>query len=88
MSESQTKVQQITSKVEKVIAAAGERIESSVGELTSLQSEGLAQAKMFLESAKRATQEQVAFAEQMGTEWRKLVLAATRSATELFTPKA
>jgi hypothetical protein len=88
MSENQTKAQQVTSKVGQVIAAVGARLEAGVGELHDLQSKGLAQAKTFVESATRATHEQVAFAEQMGGECRKLVLAATRRATELFTPKA
>jgi hypothetical protein len=88
MSENQTKVQQITSKVEKVVAAVGARIETAVAELNTLQAKGVEQAKTFTESATRATHEQLAFAEQMGSEWRKLVLGATRTATEFFTPKA
>jgi hypothetical protein len=36
----------------------------------------------------RAAKEQIAFAEQIGGEWRKLVLAATKNAAELFAPKA
>jgi hypothetical protein len=88
MSESQTKVQQVTSKVEKVIAAVGARLEAGVGELNDLQSKGVAQAKTFVDSATRATLEQIAFAEQMGSEWRKLMLGATRTAAAFFTPKA
>jgi hypothetical protein len=95
MSENQTnaqqftsKVEQVTSKVEKVIAAVGASLEAAVGELNNLQVKGLEQAKTVIESATRATHEQLAFAEQMGSEWRKLMLGATRSATEFFTPKA
>jgi hypothetical protein len=36
----------------------------------------------------RAAQEQIAFAEQLGGEWRKLMIAATRSAAGVFAPKA
>jgi hypothetical protein len=88
MSENETKTQQVTSKVEKVVATVGARIQAAVGELESLQAKGLAQATTFTEAVTRATHEQLAFAEQMGSEWRKLVLGATRKATEYFTPKA
>jgi hypothetical protein len=88
MSENQTKAQQVTSKVEKVVAAVGARVEAAIGELDSLQSKGVAQANAVLETATRAAHEQLAFAEQMGSEWRKLMLGATRTATAFFTPKA
>jgi hypothetical protein len=53
-----------------------------------LQSKGVAQANQFIEGYTRVAQEQIAFAEQLGGEWRKLVLAATRNAADLFAPKA
>ena len=88
MSEFQAQAQKVTSAVEKVIAEFGSRVETAVGELNKLQAKGVEQAQTVIETATRVTQEQIAFAEQVGGEWRKLVLAATRSATELFTPKA
>jgi hypothetical protein len=88
MSEVQAQVQKVTSAVEKAIAEFGARVETAVGELNKLQTKGLEQAHTVIESATRATQEQIAFAEQLGSEWRKLVLAATRGAADLFTPKA
>ena len=84
----QTKVEQVTSKVEKVVATVGARIQTAVGELEALQAKSLAQATTFAETVTRASHEQLAFAEQVGSEWRKLVLGATRAATQLFTPKA
>ena len=74
--------------IEKAIADQSARFEAAVAELGKLQSKGLAQAQSYLENATRVAQEQAAFAEQLGGEWRKLVLAATRSTAELFTPKA
>lgn len=78
----------VTSGVEKVIADQTARFEAAVAELGKLQTKGIAQAQTYLENATRVTQEQIAFAEQLGGEWRKMVLAATRSAGELFAPKA
>jgi len=85
---SENKIQQIGNAVEKAVSEQASRVETALSELTKLQSKGLEQATAFLESATRVAHEQMAFAEQMGGEWRKLVLAATRNATELFTPKA
>ena len=88
LSENQTNVQQVTSKVEKVIAIVGGRLEAAVGELNKLQSKGLEQANTVIESATRAAHERLAFAEQMGSEWRKLMLGGTRTATKFLTPRA
>ena len=74
--------------VEKLIAEQTARFEAAVAELARLQSKSAAQINEFVEGANRVAHEQIAFAEQVGSEWRKLVLAATRSATELLTPKA
>ena len=85
---SEHKIQQIGNAVEKAVSEQASRVETAISELSKLQSKGLEQASAFVESATRAAKEQIAFAEQMGGEWRKLVLAATRSASEIFTPKA
>ena len=74
--------------VEKVIADQTARFEATVAEFGKLQTKGIAQAQAYFENATRVAQEQIAFAEQLGGEWRKIVLAATRSASELFAPKA
>lgn len=87
MAENKTQAQ-VTNAVEKVIAEQTLRFETAVSEMNKLQSKGIAQAGALVEIATRAAQEQIAFAEQMGSEWRKLVLAATRNAAELFAPKA
>ena len=85
---SENKTQQVTNAVEKVISEQASRLESAVSEMNKLQSKGLEQVNALVENVSRAAKEQIAFAEQMGSEWRKLVLAATRNATELFAPKA
>jgi hypothetical protein len=82
---SENKIQQA---VEKVVSEQASRVETAVSELNKLQNKSLEQASAYIESATRLAKEQIAFAEQIGGEWRKLVLAATRSATELFAPKA
>jgi methyl-accepting chemotaxis protein len=74
--------------VEKVISEQASRFETAISEMNKLQSKGLEQVNALVENVSRAAKEQIAFAEQMGGEWRKLVLAATKNATELFAPKA
>jgi methyl-accepting chemotaxis protein len=74
--------------VEKVISEQASRFETAVSEMNKLQSKGLEQVTALVENVSRVAKEQIAFAEQMGGEWRKLVLAATKNATELFAPKA
>jgi len=80
--------QKISPAVEKLIADQTARFEAAVAELGKLQNKGVAQMNEFVEGATRVAHEQLAFAEQLGGEWRKLVLAATRSAADLFAPKA
>ena len=88
MAEMNSKVEQVTSAVEKAVAEQTARYETAVAELGKQQSKGIAQANAFIESVTRAAHEQIAFAEQLGGEWRKLVLAATRNAAGIFAPKA
>ena len=58
-----------------------------MAELTKLQSKGIAHAQAFYEDVTRMTREQIAFAEQLGSEWRKIVLASAKSAGEIFAHK-
>ncbi|HEY2030458.1 MAG TPA: hypothetical protein VGH20_14750 [Myxococcales bacterium] len=90
MSENQTQAtyEKITSGVEKLVAEQTARYEAAVAEFSKLQSKGVEQAHAWVNTATRAVQEQIAFAEQLGGEWRKAVLAATKSATEAFSAKA
>ena len=85
---SEHKTQQVTNAVEKAIYEQSTRFETAVSELNKLQSKGLEQVSAVVESVSRSAKEQIAFAEQIGGEWRKLMLAATKNATELFAPKA
>lgn len=87
MSEIGTQVQQVTNSIEKAIGEQSSRIEAAIGEVNKLQTEGLNQAGVFMENALRMAKEQVAFADQITGEWRKLVLATTRSAAEVFAAK-
>jgi methyl-accepting chemotaxis protein len=84
---SENKTQQVTNAVEKAISEHASRVETAVSELNKLQSKGLEQVSTFVESVNRVAKDQIAFAEQMGGEWRKLVLAATKNATELLASK-
>ena len=84
----QGKTNPATSGVEKVIAEQTARFEAAVANLGKLQIRGVAQAQAYLENATKVAQEQIALAEQLGGEWRKVVLTARRSAAELFAPKA
>src|SRR5258708_39621847 len=85
---SENKTQQVTNAVEKVIAEQASRFETAMNELNKAQSKGLEQVSALVESVSRTAKEQIAFAEQIGGEGRKLVLAATKNATELFAPQA
>ena len=85
---SENKIQQIGSAVEKVVSEQSSRIETALSEFNKLQTKGLEQVSAMVESMTRAAKEQIAFAEQMGGEWRKLILASTKSAAEHFAPKA
>ena len=84
----QNYTQQAANAFEKAVGEQTARFDTAVAEFSKLQSKGIAQATALIEGAARVAQEQVAFAEQIGGEWRKLVLAATRSAGEMFAPKA
>jgi len=88
MAELKAQVEQAASTLEKAIAEQTARFEAAVSELATLQSKGVAQANAFLEDATRVAREQIAFAEQLGSEWRKLVLASAKTAGEMFAPKA
>jgi hypothetical protein len=74
--------------LEKLIAEQTARFEEAVTELARLQSKGVAQMNELVDRTNRVAHEQIAFAEQIGGEWRKLVLAATRNAAELLKSKA
>jgi hypothetical protein len=85
---SENKTQQVTNAVEKVLSEQASRLDTAVTELNKMQSKGLEQVSALVESVSHAAKDQIAFAEQIGGEWRKLMLAATRSATDLFAAKA
>ncbi|HZR07768.1 MAG TPA: hypothetical protein VFA79_04245 [Myxococcales bacterium] len=88
MAELKAQVEQAANTLEKAIAEQTSRFETAVAEFAKLQSKGIAQANAFFEDATRVAKEQIAFAEQLGTEWRKLVLASAKTASEMFAPKA
>jgi len=88
MAELKAQVEQAANAVEKTISEQAARFETLAAEVVKLQNKGIAQASVFLEDATRIARDQLAFAEQIGSEWRKLMLASTKSASQLFTPKA
>jgi hypothetical protein len=75
-------------RMESQMAELKTQVEDAVAELTKLQGKAIAQANALFEEATRVAREQIAFAEQLGSEWRKLVLASAKSASEMFAPKA
>jgi hypothetical protein len=87
MTELNSKVEQVASAVQKAIAEQAERYQTAVAELGKLQSKSVAQANAFVETMTHAAHEQIAFAQQLGAEWRKLVLAATRNAAGILDHK-
>jgi hypothetical protein len=88
MAELKAQVEQAAHSLEKVISEQTARFETTVGELAKIQSKGIAQAQAIFEDVTRLAREQIAFTEQLAGEWRKLVLASTKSASEIFAPKA
>jgi methyl-accepting chemotaxis protein len=87
MSDFETQTQKLTSAVEKAIGDLTARVETAVSEMSKLQAKSVEQANLVIETTTRITQDNLAFAEQVGGELKKLVLAATRGATDLITPK-
>ncbi len=83
--ENTTKFEEVTETVKSALSDMSGRVKSTIHEVEKLQDRSIEQTRSLVETATRVTQEQIAFAEQIGTEWRKLMLAATRSATDLFT---
>ncbi len=83
--ENTTKFEEVTETVKSALVDMNQRVRSTIHEVEKLQDRGIEQTRSLVETATRITQEQIAFAEQVGTEWRKLMLAATRSATDLLT---
>jgi hypothetical protein len=88
MAEFKAQVEQAANSFEKAVAEQSARFESAVQEFTKLQSKGIAQASAIFEDYARLAREQIVFAEQLAGEWRKVVLASTRSASDIFAPKA
>jgi hypothetical protein len=95
MSEFKSRVQQVASQlsstvgntVQKAVTEQASRFEAAVDEVHKLQAEGLAQTGQLIGNMVRLANDQFTFAQQLAGEWQKLVLRATRSAAEAFTPK-
>jgi hypothetical protein len=88
MAEFKAQVEQAANSLEKAVAEQTARFEAAVQELTNLQSKSIAQANAIFEDVARVAREQIAFAGQLSSEWRKVVLASAKSASEIFAPKA
>jgi hypothetical protein len=88
MAEFKAQVEQAANSLEKAVAEQTARFESAVQELTKLQSKSIAQANAVFEDVARVAREQIAFSEQLASEWRKAVLASVKSASEIFSAKA
>jgi hypothetical protein len=88
MAEIKAQVEQATNAFDKAVAEQTTRFEGAVAELTKLQTKGTAQAQTFFENAARHAREQAGFVEQLGAEWRKLVLSSVKSANEMLARKA
>jgi hypothetical protein len=88
MAEIKHQVEQVTSTIEKAVAEQATRFEGAIAELTKLQTKGITQVQAYFDDAVRLTREQFTFAEQLGAEWRKTVLASAKAAGEKFAPKA
>ena len=88
MADLKNQVKQAANSLEKVIAEQTTLFETTAAELAKLQNNGIAQAQALFEDVTRLAREQIAFAEQLGGEWRKVVLASAKSAGETFAHKA
>ncbi|MFL5248932.1 MAG: hypothetical protein ACJ783_18400 [Myxococcales bacterium] len=88
MAEFKAQVEQAANSLEKAVAEQTARFESAVQEMTKLQSKSIAQANAVFEDVARVAREQIAFGEQLASEWRKAVLASVKSASDIFSAKA
>jgi hypothetical protein len=88
MAELKAQVEQAANSFEKAVSEQTARFQAAVVEWTKLQSKGLAQANVIFEDFARMAREQVAFADQLGGEWRKILLASAKSTGEVLSPKA
>lgn len=82
MAESQ--VQQFFSKM---IGDQSTRVESMMGEFARAEQKGTEQAKHVMDEWTKLVNASISYSIELGDQWRKLSLEATRRAFEMVTPK-
>lgn len=71
----------------KAVSDGVERMKSMQDEAIRYENQGVAQAKVNIDEGARLMHEGLKYAQELGAEWRKLSLEATRRSVEMFTPK-
>ncbi len=89
MSEQTTsQTQQIKDTFRKAVSDHAERVEGIFAEMAKLEEKGLEQAAAQLDEATRLTKISLAYASELATQWRKLMVDAARRTAEMVSGPA
>jgi hypothetical protein len=83
-----SQTQQTVDGFKKIIDDQLQRANSFQDELGRLEQKGIEQARAAVDEAAKLAKESLTYAAQLGAEWRKMAIEATRRATEMMTFKA
>jgi hypothetical protein len=78
-----SQTQQIRDNFKKAIEENASRVESAFSEMAKLEEKSLEQACAQLDEATRLTKVSLAYASELGAQWRKLMVDAARRTAEM-----
>ncbi len=78
-----SQTQQIRDGFKKAMDDHASRVESAFSEMAKLEEKGLEQACAQLDEAARLTKVSLAYASELGAQWRKLMVDAARRSAEM-----
>jgi uncharacterized protein with beta-barrel porin domain len=78
-----SQAQQIKDNFKKAMDDHAARVESAFTEMAKLEEKGLEQACAQLDEAARLTKVSLAYASELGAQWRKLMVDAARRSAEM-----
>ena len=78
-----SQTQQIKDGFRKAVSDHAERVDSVFTEMAKLEEKGLEQACAQLDEATRLTKVSLAYASELGAQWRKLMVDAARRSAEM-----
>jgi hypothetical protein len=83
-----TQAQQNRSIWTKAVEDQAARVEDALGEVAKMQTAGIEQAFKNVDEASRLTKETFAYATELASHWRKMMIEATRRTADLVAPKS